>query len=222
LVVPLFLLLLFSIITFGLYIFYNQQLTNAAREAARYAAVHSSTAQCPTVSQLDPRSDMLPANGSYTRTCDSPELGWPKMTGVARSNIWGMASNQVSLTACWSGYIDPVTKQRDQSASTPGVVFKDCTIGTVNPQTDPSLLPCPAPVTTPSTDPNRETATADRDDMASNVAVVSGSTGTTTNYPTTVTVYTCFNWKPPMAGFVMIPSQVTLRGVVTEVLQRQQ
>ena len=57
LVVPLFLLLLFAIISFGLYMFYTQQLANAAREAARYAAVHTSTAQCPTVSQLDPRSD---------------------------------------------------------------------------------------------------------------------------------------------------------------------
>jgi hypothetical protein len=144
------------------------------------------------------------------------------MTAAARNNIWGMAPNQVSLTACWSGYIDPTTQQRDQNASTPGVVFKDCTITNVNPQTDPFLLPCPAPVTTPATDPNRETAVANRDDKASNVAVVAGSTGTTTHYPTTVTVYTCFNWKPPMAGFVMIPSQITLRGVVTEVLQRQQ
>ena len=37
LVFPLFLMVLFSIISFGLYIFYNQQLANAAREAARYA-----------------------------------------------------------------------------------------------------------------------------------------------------------------------------------------
>jgi hypothetical protein len=221
LVFPLFMLVLFSIITFGLYVFYNQQLANAAREAARYAAVHSSTSQCPTVSQLDPRSDMLPATDTYGR-CDAPELGWTKMTGAARANIWGMAPNQVSLSACWSGYIDPVTKQRDQTATTPGVVFKDCTIGGINPQTDPGLLACPAPVTTPATDPNRETAVADRDDTASNVAVVAGSTGTTTHYPTTVTVYTCFNWKPPMAGFVMIPGQVTLRAVITEVLQRQQ
>jgi len=221
LVFPLFLLLLFSIITFGLYIFYNQELTNAAREAARFAAVHSSTAQCPVVSQLDPRSDMLPSTGTYSR-CDSPELGWPKMTAAARANIWGMAPNQVSLTACWSGYVDPLTLQRDQNASTAGAELHDCTLGGVNPQTDPSTLPCPAPMTIPATDPNRETATANGDDTASNVAVVAGSTGTTTHYPTTVTVYTCFNWKPPMAGFVVIPSQVTLRAVITEVLQRQQ
>ena len=40
--------------------------------------------------------------------------------------------------------------------------------------------------------------------------------------PTTVTVYTCFVWTPPMAGFVFIPNQVTLRAVITEALQRQQ
>src|SRR6266508_988954 len=109
LVFPLFLLLLMSIITFGLYVFYNQQLQNAAREAARYAAVHSSTDPlCPTVSQLNPIGPLLPGGptGRYGR-CDAPENGWPRMTGAARSKIWGMAPNQVSLTACWSGYIDP-------------------------------------------------------------------------------------------------------------------
>ena len=221
LVFPLFLLILFSIIVLGLYVFYNQQLENASREAARYAAVHSSTAQCPTVSQLDPRSDMLSASGTYWR-CDPPELGWPEMTGKARANIWGMAPNQVSLSACWSGYIDPYTLQRDQKPSTAGVSFAECRIGGVNPRSDASMLSCPAPVTNPSADPDRETATADGDDTASNVAVVSGSTGTDTQYPTTVTVYTCFNWIPPMAGFVIIPSSITLRAVVTEALQRQQ
>jgi hypothetical protein len=221
LVFPLFMLLLMSLIVFGLYVFYNQQLANAAREAARYAAVHSSTAQCPTVSQLDPRSDMLPSTGTYWR-CDPPERGWPEMTAKARANIWGMAPNEVSLSACWSGYVDPTTLQRDQSASTPDVDFTDCTIAAVKPQVDPSMLSCPAPVTTPSSDANRETATADGDDKASSVAVVAGSTGSDTHFPTTVTVYTCFNWKPPMAGFVLIPSQITLRAVITEVLQRQQ
>src|SRR4051812_25690396 len=54
LVFPIFLMLLMAIIVFGLYVFYNQQLTNAVREAARYASVHSASAQCPTVSRLDP------------------------------------------------------------------------------------------------------------------------------------------------------------------------
>ena len=221
LVFPLFILLLMSLIVFGLYVFYNQQLANAAREAARYAAVHSSTAQCPTVSQLDPRSDMLPASGSYWR-CDPPERGWPEMTGKARSSIWGMAPTQVSVSACWSGYVDPATLQRDQSASTPNVAFTECTIDGVNPRTSPASLACPAPITTAATDPNRETATADRDDKASSISVVAGSTGSDTHFPTTVTVYACFNWNPPLAGFVLIPAQIPVRAVVTEVLQRQQ
>jgi len=54
LVFPIFMMLLMGIVMFGLYVFYNQQLTNAVREAARYASIHSSTAQCPTVSRLDP------------------------------------------------------------------------------------------------------------------------------------------------------------------------
>src|SRR6266511_2340636 len=98
-VFPLFLLLLMSIITFGLYVFYNQQLQNAAREAACYAAVHSSTDPlCSTVSQLDPIGSLLPGgpSGRYAR-CDAPENGWPRMTGAARSKVWGMAPNQVSL-----------------------------------------------------------------------------------------------------------------------------
>ena len=90
LVFPLFLMVLFSVISFGLYIFYNQQLANAAREAARYAAVHSSTAQCPTVSRLDPIPTSNPTARRYNR-CDAPENGWPKMTGVAQSKVWGMA-----------------------------------------------------------------------------------------------------------------------------------
>ena len=48
LVLPLAIAALTGIITFGLGVFYTQQVTNAAREAARFAAIHSATAQCPT------------------------------------------------------------------------------------------------------------------------------------------------------------------------------
>jgi hypothetical protein len=212
LVFPLFLLLLFSIISFGLYIFYNQQLANAAREAARYAAVHSSTAQCPTVSRLDPPVDLLPDSTSYAR-CDAPEGGWPRMTGAARQNVWGMAPNQVSVSACWSGYVD-ATNNYDALPAAPNV-FTDCTINRVNPRTDPSSLACPAPPTIASAvNPKK----ADGDDKASDLAAAPGDA----QYPTTVTVYACFVWKPPMAGFVIIPSQITLRAVITEAMQRQQ
>lgn len=213
LVFPMFLMLLFSIISFGLYIFYNQQLTNAAREAARYAAVHSSTAQCPTVSRLDPPADLLPASTSYSR-CDSPEAGWTRMTNAVRSNIWGMASSQVSLAACWSGYVDS-SNNYDALPAAPNV-FTDCTINRINPKTNLSSLACPAPQTLPSAvNPKK----ADGDDKASDLAA---ATGVNRQYPTTVTVYTCFVWTPPMAGFVFIPNQITIRAVVTEALQRQQ
>ena len=219
LVFPLFLILLFSIITFGLYVFYNQQLANAAREATRYAAIHSSTAQCPTVSRLDPHPDVLPASDPYNR-CDAPEAGWPRMTGAARAAIWGMAPNQVSLAACWSGYVDAANNYDARPDPTPPpspptTSMANCTINRVDPRTDPSNLPCPAPATIPSAlDPKK----ADGDDKASNIAV---AVGNNLPYPTTVTVYVCFVWNPPMAGFVIIPNQITLRAVLTEALQRQ-
>jgi TadE-like protein len=211
LVFPMFLLLLFSIISFGLYIFYNQQLANAAREGARYAAVHSSTAQRPTVSRLDPIGPLRP--GSYARA-DAPEAGWPDMTAAARSKIWGMAPNQVSLTACWSGYVDAAGNY--DALPTAANTFTDCTMNGVNPRTNPSSLACPAPATVPSA---FNPAKADGDDKASDIAA---AVGNNQHYPTTVTVYTCFVWNPPMAGFVFIPNQIMIRAVITEALQRQQ
>lgn len=226
LVFPLFVLFLVSILTFGLYIFYNQQLTNAAREAARYAAVHSSTAQCPTVSRLDPPPQIKPR--TYLR-CDTPENGWDGggvalgMTAAARSKIWGMNGDQVNVTACWSGYVDPVSNNYDAWPPTnPPNRFTDCTMRAtstdppVNPRTHPEQLPCPAMTIGPS---STTTPTADGDDKASDTAV---DTSLGNHYPTTVTVYACFNWSPPLAGFVAIPNQITLRAVVTETLQRQQ
>jgi hypothetical protein len=37
-----------------------------------------------------------------------------------------------------------------------------------------------------------------------------------------VTVYACFPWVPPLAGILFVPSSVTMRAVITEVIQRQQ
>jgi Flp pilus assembly protein TadG len=217
-VFPLFLLLLFSMIVFGLYVFYNQQLENAAREAARYAALHSSTAQCPTVSQINPVLSNQP--DTYHR-CDAPENGWPRMTDAARSSIFGMASNQVSVTACWSGLVDAnAPPNADVLPSVPTATQADCTMNGVNPQTDQEGLACPAPATVPSLYP-RDDAKADGDDKASSIAVGVG-TGAETHYPTTVTVYACFRWTPPLSGFIFIPNEIILKAVVTEALQRQQ
>jgi hypothetical protein len=209
---PIFLVLLFSIIAFGLYIFYNQQLANAAREAARYAAVHSSTAQCPTVSWLDPPAPIRP--DTYTRACDSPEAGWPKMTAAARSKVFGIAPTEVTVSACWSGYVDPSANH--DALPQPPNVFTDCTMQGVNPRTDPGNLGCPAPMTLPSpSNPDK----ADGDDKASDIAVAVSNNSA---YPTVVTVYACMEWAPPLAGFVIIPSSLTLRAVISEAMQRQQ
>lgn len=221
LVFPLFILTLFSVIVLGLYIFYNQQLKNAASEAARFAAVNSSTAQCPTVAQINPILSNQPQ--SYVR-CDAPEQSppWPRMTAAARSKVWGMNPNQISIVACWSGFVDTTVSppNADQLPTAPGAQFQDCTItvgGTsINPQTNPAAIPCPPPMTTLSAY-GRDGGKADGDDKASALAFANG-----VHYPTRVTVYTCFNWTPPMSGFVVIPNQITLRAVVTEVIQRQQ
>ena len=217
LIFPLFLLVLFSIIVFGLYVFYNQQLENAAREAARYASLHSSSAQCPTVARINPLKSVRP--DSYHR-CDAPENGWPLMTQAARSKIWGMPADQVSLAACWSGLVDAsvTPPNADVDPSTGTGTFTDCTINRVNPRTDPEGVACPAPATVPSAYP-RDDAKADGDDKASNL---SSAVSNNLQYPTTVTVYACFRWTPPMSGFVFIPNQVTLRAIATEALQRQQ
>jgi TadE-like protein len=218
LVFPIFMLLIFSIIVFGLYVFYNQQLANAAGQAARYAAVHSSTSLCPTVSRLE--SPLLRPI-TYSR-CDVPEKGWPKMTAAARSSIWGMNPTAVSIVGCWSGYVD-ANNNYDALPVDPNT-FTDCTmrdpglaLAPVNPKTNPGDLPCPATTIGSAETPPK----ADGDDKASGIAAAIGTT-TNTSYPTTVTVYACFKWSPPLAGVIFIPSQITLRAVVTEALQRQQ
>ena len=130
------------------------------------------------------------------------------MTGVAQSKVWGMAPAQVKLSACWSGYVDG-SGNYDALPVSPNV-FTDCTINRINPKTDPTSLSCPMPPTIGS---GTTPAKADGDDKASDIAAAPGAV----QYPTTVTVYTCMNWSPPMAGFVIIPRTITIRAVVTEV-----
>jgi len=197
LVFPVFAMLLFGIISFGLYVFYQQQLSNAAREAARYAAIHSSGAQCPTVSHLTPQA---PPTTYFS--CDAPEAGWPRMTAAGRAAIWGMNPGTVSIIACWSGYVDG--NGNDAPPGTPGASYAPCTIGGQVAEDSIETLACPL-------------TASDASDTASDVSFNNGYA-----YQTRVTVYTCFKWTPPMAGFVLIPSQVTIRAGVTEIVQRQQ
>src|SRR4051812_3259697 len=175
LVFPFFMLLLMSIIVLGLFVFYNQQLENAAREAARYAAVHSTGSRCPTVSRLDP----IDTNGGVPFRCDEPADGWPNMTGAARTRVWGMNAAQVQVSACWSGYVD-TNMNADARPDLPGNVFTERTIGGVNPRTNPNGISCPPPATSAGSTMQK----ADGDDKASALAYANGVA-----YPTTVTVF---------------------------------
>jgi hypothetical protein len=196
LVVPMFLLVLFTIIVLGLYVFYQQQLNTAAREAARYAAIHSSTAQCPTASWKSP--DVLAAPPTSYYACDPPP-SWPQLTASGRSSIWGVNPATVQFRACWSSYRNgtnwdapPINADGSRNP------LEQCTIAGVDVTKNPSGLACPPAATTPS------------DDTGSD------------NPDNRVTVFACFNWVPPMAGFLLIPSQVTMRSVESQVIHQQQ
>jgi hypothetical protein len=215
LVFPIAMLVIFSIIVMGLYIFYQQQLTNVAREAARFAAIHSSTSICPTSSWREPQAPPT----TYRIGCDSPNNAsdpypWPEMTEQARNYAWGLNANAVWINACWSGYAPAgtvISSPQDYSAASgfplsdhppieAGVanVFAPCTINRIDPVNDTASLGCASGMTTAADDP------------ASNVP------------GNQVTVYACFQWTPPLSGFLMIPTTITMRGVITEIIQRQQ
>lgn len=236
---PLFLMVMFGIIILGVGVFYQQQVTNAAREATRYAVVHSATARCPTVSNLPPAPALLPVPNSFWE-CDRPAERWPNMTAAARSKLFGIPSAAVQVTACWSGYwvkdtngnyppdgydqvaVDPLTGSPND--------FRQCTVEAYG------WLPADDPATDPSTlhviDPRTSLTAADlkvrvdctkqfpltgsSDDMASSYAQ---SSGTTANR---VTVLACYAWQPPLAGFLLIPSTTNMVAVVTEPLEYQQ
>ena len=220
LVFPLFVMVLFGIVILGIGVFYQQQVTNGAREAARYAAIHSATALCPTVSRLDPQgtdtvTGRAGATGafqplSYTR-CDTPAASWPQMTAHARSFIFGLDASNIRFAACWSGYVtgaqydtpppgtyDPPLGQIDST-------WAPCTIGGQDPMTSASAIGC---------DPSLPSTTVDR---SSDISEAPGRA-----VGNRVVVYGCYNWSPPLAGFLLIPETITLRGVVSEAIQRQQ
>ncbi len=197
LVFPIFMMLMLGIVVIGLLVFYTQEVTNAAREAARFAAIHSSTAQCPTVSWQDPQT---PPHSYYR--CDQPS-SWPAMVGYGRSKVWGVDANAVYVNACWSGYKHNSTDALadspavDPASGTPNT-YVQCTIGGTNPVTSQGNLGCGPGLTSAADDP--------ASDQPQN----------------RVTAYACLVWRPPMAGFLLIPPAVTIRGIVTEDIQRQQ
>lgn len=228
LVLPMFLMVLFGIIILGLGVFYQQQVTNAAREAARWAAIHSATSSCPTVSSLDPDS-VNPLTGgtgtyatykplSYTRADEPGDptdgCGQYDVTRWARARIFGLPAANVQVAACWSGYTDPSTNNFD--APPPGIytiagvtidfsadAWSQCRIDGQDPTTDPNAIRCQAGLTTT--------------DQASNM-----SEGPGINIANRVSAFACYVWTPPLAGFLLIPDTIPLRAVITEPIQRQQ
>lgn len=213
LVLPLFIMVLTGIIVIGTGLFYQQQITNAAREAARYAAIHSATAVCPTRSWKDVNLGMVPDPSvlSANADCDPPGTGWPKMQAHGRDRAgFGFVRSDLHFAACWSGYTEAATGAYDappianaSPSPYPNVPPAPCTIGGIDPVENTSALSCPPPPTVPT------------DDKASNLAV--SSLGTANQ----VTVYACYEWRPPLAGFLLIPETVTLRATITESMQHQ-
>src|SRR5262249_58687571 len=102
----------------------------------------------------------------------------------------------------WSGYRE--ASGPDAPPVSLGATYTPCTISGQTAEWSVSSLPCPV-------------TAANTIDTASDVSYQNGLT-----YGTRVTVYACVPWSPPMAGFLMIPSSVTLRAGITEIIQRQQ
>jgi hypothetical protein len=216
---PLAVTVLVGIIVLGMAVFFQQQVTNAAREAARFAATHSATAQCPTTSNLEP-----PAKPNSYYACDPATARWPEMTAHARSKVFGVNPANVQFTACWSGYHDsnnaydapPVDLSTGASNT-----FVSCTVRSNNGGTMHDINPTTG--VEPSTGlkkriecTNPMPLTTNTNDTASDM---SASYGLTANE---VTVFACFTWQPPLAGFLLIPGTVTFSAVITETLQYQQ
>jgi TadE-like protein len=207
LVLPLFLMVLVGIIGLGIGVFYQQQISNAAREAARYASIHSASSLLPTAGTYDPATtlDTYPVPGGADRKVD----GWPYMTAHARDAVFGLRRADVKISACWSGY-QSATGERD--APPPGTYdvigtitssFVQCSIDGVDPTVDLRSVGC-------------------RNGMPTTDQASSQSESSAIIVANTVTAYACYVWSPPMAGFLLIPSQVTLRAVATEPIERQQ
>jgi hypothetical protein len=206
--------MLFGTIVIGLWLFYQQEITNAAREAARYAAVHSASSDCPVGGWLAPAPGTIP-DGAGAWNCDAASAGWPALTTHARRRVFGMDPNNLHVTACWAGYHDfgtPSIYDAGPYFANDGVTpnpWYDCTMepSQIDPITDTSSLACPS-----------STSAADGNDTASNLAVSDRDLAVAANR---VVVYACYNWSPPLAGFLLMPSTVVIRAVYSEALQHQ-
>lgn len=216
LVLPLFIMVLVGVIVLGILVFYNQQLANAAREAARFASISSATAQCPVTSQLTP-PQVDPLTGHTGAWAPPPSYvacdvkPWPKMTAFARSKVFGLDRATVNVSACWSGYRTgtqydappPGTYLINSVSTSIASSWVQCTIDSRDPTTSSNAIRCQSGL------PTVDTAS----DMSEGQGRIVANR---------VTAYACMVWSPPLAGFLLIPETVTLRAVVSEPIQRQQ
>jgi hypothetical protein len=235
LVAPLFFMVFMGIIVLGIALFYQQQVVNAAREGARYAALHSATARCPTVSNLSPHAHLLPLPNSYFE-CDAPAARWPRMTAAARSHLFGLNAGAVQVTACWSSYWTKDTSgawaaHDEQARSATGAnEFRECNVRVYGwtPGQDSDATASSLQVINPRSSRNaggqeirvdcsrQFPLTTAADDMGSSFAMY------TEGNVNQVTLLSCYAYRPPLAGFLLIPETIHLTGTVTESLEYQQ
>lgn len=207
LVLPMYLMVIVGIITLGIGVFYQQQISNAAREAARYASIHSATSLSPVAGSFDPASplDTYPVPGGADRKVD----GWPLMTAHARGAVFGLPRVDVKIAACWSGYQSATGEIDYPPPGTYDVIgtitstFAQCAIDGADPTGDLTAIGCRNGM------PTTDEASSQSESSAHIVA-------------NTVTAYACYVWRPPMAGLLLIPADITLRAVATEAIERQQ
>ena len=136
------------------------------------------------------------------------------MTAAGRSAIFGMPAGNVRISACWSGYVDAAGNRDSQppgeydptgsgTVVTVDSTWTPCLLDGVDPSVDSSRIPCRSGIA--------------RSDTASNASERLGQI-----VANQVTAFACYEWRPPLAGFLLIPETITLRGVVSEPIQRQQ
>jgi hypothetical protein len=224
LVLPLFVMTFVGIIVLGMGVFFQQQVTNVAREGARFAAIHSQTAICPTSSNL------LSDESDYVCPEGSPANRWPQMRDYARSHVFGLHPSGVQLSACWSGYWtkDPVSGNYTDWDALPAENgtpndFRNCTITSIDPSSGSVIDVDPRTAIEPLTGLHKEiscTVPMPLTDIDNDMA--SAWSASYSGLANEVTVFACYNWTPPLGGFLLIPQTVTLRAVVTETLQYQQ
>jgi hypothetical protein len=138
------------------------------------------------------------------------------MTPAARARIFGLNANAVPVVACWSGYRTDDTNAFDAPpdelvvdlGGTPFTYqthWAQCTIDGTDPTTNPDAIGCNESLGSTIVDEATAQSEAPGRPMAN-----------------TVTAYACYVWRPPLAGFLLIPDTVTLRAVITEPIERQQ